>query len=227
MGLMETLGRIPKILESNINDLLDKAEDPVKMMNQLIMDAKSDLADVKRQLTDVMAKADMAQRRLDENQKDIDTYMTAARNAAKQGQEADAKQLLAKKQKVEAQRPDLVSTKETLDANVETLRSAYDQLAEKIEDLEQRKATTEGKVAAASGQEKVNKTLRGNKGTKAIESFERYEQKADERLARAQAAATLDAEGSSTEALAAKYSGAGNAASVDEEYAKLMSELNA
>ena len=55
MGLADTLGRIPKILEANINALLDRCEDPAKMIDQLLIDYKRDLADVKRDTAAVMA----------------------------------------------------------------------------------------------------------------------------------------------------------------------------
>jgi len=48
MGLADTLGRIPKILEANINALLDRCEDPAKMIDQLLIDYNRDLADVNR-----------------------------------------------------------------------------------------------------------------------------------------------------------------------------------
>lgn len=226
MGLIDTLGRIPKLLDANLNDLLDKVEDPVKMMNQLLIDARKDLADTKKALAELMADADAAQHKLDENQAEIDKYMNAARNAAKQGQEADAKTLLAKKQQAESIRPQLQENKDVLDENVTTLREAYDELADKISELEREKSAAEGKMAAAKGQERVNKTISSSKGTKATEAFDRYAQKADKRLATARAAARLDKEGSSVESLADKYGAAGNSASVDEEYNKLMAELN-
>ena len=61
MGLMDTLGRIPKILEANINAILDKCEDPAKMIDQLLIDYKRDLADVKKDTAAVMADVKLAE----------------------------------------------------------------------------------------------------------------------------------------------------------------------
>lgn len=225
MSILSALGRIPKIMEANLNDLIDKAEDPVKMMNQLIVDAKKDLAETKRSLTAVMADAESAHDAVDKTKADIDRYMNSARNAAKQGQEADAKELLRKKQQLEGKLPSLEENAKSLDDSVADIREAYDDLRNKIEDLEQRRDITIGKAHAAAGQERVNKTVSSSKGSKALEAFDRYEEKTNKRLSQAKAAAKLDSEGDSAEALADKYSSGANG-SVDDEYAKLMAELN-
>lgn len=65
MGLADTLGRIPKILEANINALLDRCEDPAKMIDQLLIDYKRDLADVKRDTAAVMADVKLAEKKVE------------------------------------------------------------------------------------------------------------------------------------------------------------------
>ena len=62
MGLIETLGRIPKIMEANVNALLDKCEDPKKMIDQTLIDYKRNLAEVKQSTTEVMANLNLAKK---------------------------------------------------------------------------------------------------------------------------------------------------------------------
>ena len=98
MGLADTLGRIPKILEANINALLDRCEDPAKMIDQLLIDYKRDLADVKRDTAAVMADVKLAEKKVEECDEDIARKQKAAENALKAGNEGDARTLLAAKQ---------------------------------------------------------------------------------------------------------------------------------
>ena len=71
---MGILSRFTDIISANINALLEKAEDPVKMVNQYLLDAKSDLADVKQETAEVMAKEAAAKRKLDANTLDVANY---------------------------------------------------------------------------------------------------------------------------------------------------------
>ena len=90
MGLMDTLGRIPKILEANLNAILDKCEDPAKMIDQLLVDYKRDLADIKKDTAAVMADVELAEKRLKECDESIAKKQKAAENALKAGNEGDA-----------------------------------------------------------------------------------------------------------------------------------------
>lgn len=63
MGILE---RFTDIIKANINDLLDKAEDPAKMIDQYLRDMTEDLAEVKRETANVMAEESRAKRMLEE-----------------------------------------------------------------------------------------------------------------------------------------------------------------
>ena len=95
MGILQ---RFSNIMRSNINALLDKAEDPAKMVDQMLLDLRQDLAEVKNETAGVMADARNAKRQLDECDEMISRYDSAARAALKSGNEGDARELLAKKQ---------------------------------------------------------------------------------------------------------------------------------
>ena len=69
MGILE---RFTDIIKANINDLLDKAEDPAKMIDQYLRDMTEDLAEVKRETANVMAEESRAKRMLDDNAKEIE-----------------------------------------------------------------------------------------------------------------------------------------------------------
>ena len=75
---MSMLSRFADILAANINALLDKAEDPAKMIDEYLIKARRDLADVKQETAAVMAEETRAKRMLDENKAEIAKYQGLA-----------------------------------------------------------------------------------------------------------------------------------------------------
>ena len=95
---MGILTRFTDIMKSNINALLDKCEDPAKMIDQTLRDLREDLAEVKKETANIIADAKSADRQVKECEEEITKYTTAAQNALKAGNEDDARTLIAKKQ---------------------------------------------------------------------------------------------------------------------------------
>ena len=91
---MGIISRFSDVMKSNINAMLDKCEDPAKMVDQTLRDLREDLAKVKQETAGVMADAKEAERRVADCQKQIDRYTAAATNALKAGNEADARTLM-------------------------------------------------------------------------------------------------------------------------------------
>lgn len=225
MGLADTLARIPKILEANINALLDKCEDPAKMIDQLLIDYKRDLVDVKRDTAAVMADVKMAEKRLEECDADIARKQKAAENALKAGNEGDARTLLAAKQSLEVTRESLLQNLSVTQKNAEMMQEGYNRLVRNIEELESRKDAAKAKISMAKAQEQINKTAAKANSNVSMDAFNKYEQKAERMLAEANAAAELDAATVSVEDITAKYTSGTESASVDEELAALKSKL--
>ena len=225
MGLADTLARIPKILEANINAMLDKLEDPSKMIDQLLIDYKKDLADVKRDTAAVMADVKMAEKKLQECDADIARKQKAAENALKAGNEADARTLLAAKQTMEVTRESLLQNLAVAQKNADMMQEGYNRLVRNIEELESRKDAAKAKIAMAKAQERINKTAAKANSTINMDSFSRYEEKAERMLAEADANAELDSTAISTESLTDKYASSADSASVDDELAALKAKL--
>lgn len=226
MGLIDTLARIPKILEANLNDLLNKAEDPRKMIDQLLVDYKRDLADVKRDTKEVMADYEIAEKNVKDCLANIAELENAAKNAVKAGDMDAARDLIAQKQKKEELLTDLNNTLEVRKQNANIMKEGYNKLVANIADLEARRDAAKAKLSQAEALEKQSKLNSVGNTDKVLDSFARYEAEADRRLARANAGIELDGEVSSVDNLLKKYGGAGNSASVDEELARIQAELN-
>ena len=88
---MSILERFSTIIKANINDLLDRAEDPAKMMDQYMRQLMSDLADVKRETASVMAEESRIQRQLEEKRQESAKNADLARRALQLSNEDDAR----------------------------------------------------------------------------------------------------------------------------------------
>lgn len=223
---MSMLSRFTDIIGANINALLDKAEDPAKMIDQYLIKAKKDLADVKQETAAVMAEETRAKRMLDENKAEIEKYQSLAIQALQAGNEGDAKIFLAKKQSLETTGASLETAYAVAHENATKMRQLHDKLTSDIAQLEAKKATIKAKVSIANTQETVNKyTGSADSFDKVMGEFDKMEQKADQMLDVANAKAELDAEPvDEAAAIEAKYE-AGMTASVDDELQKLKEEL--
>ena len=97
---MGVLQRFSDIMAANINALLDKAEDPEKMIDQTLRNLREDLAEVKKETANVMANEKSAKRKFDEAAAEVAKYEQAAKKAVAAGNDGDARTLLAKKQQL-------------------------------------------------------------------------------------------------------------------------------
>ncbi len=222
---MGILSRFTDIVKSNINDLLDKAEDPAKMIDQYLRDLTESLAEVKKETAGVIAEESRAKRLLEENKEEISKYESLARKALSKGNEGDARVFLAKKQRLEEKAEGLQATYNTAHENANKMRQMHDKLVGDIETLRGRREMIKAKVSVARTQKKVNQFTGAEKASGAMSAFDRMEEKANKMLDQANAMAELN-KAPTDEALELerKYSGA-NASSVEDELEKLKKEM--
>lgn len=187
MGMMS---RFADTMKSNINAALDKAEDPSKMIDQTLRDAREDLAKVRKETAGVMAVAKDAERDYNDCVKNINEYTEAAKNALKAGNKDDARILLGQKNLYEKNLEDLKPARDVAMANADKMREMHDKLTRDIQALEAKRSSIRAKVAIAKVQEHINDVMSGGDKAKAsIEKFERMEDKADKMLDAAMAEA--------------------------------------
>lgn len=222
---MGILNRFSEIMKSNINALLDRAEDPAKMADQMLRNTREQFAEVKAQTAQVMADAAKANRDVANCQADISRYKKAAENALISHNEGDARKLISQKQKLEEKLTALQQTADLANDNADKMRQMYDKLADDIETLEARKDAIKAKAAAAKAQQSVNRMISGLPDTNAsLEAFDRMEAKANRELDAAKAEAQLN-QSSSTEDLAERYASNGSNTSVDSEMEEMKRRL--
>ncbi len=224
---MGILSRFNDIIKANINALLDKAEDPGKMIDQYMRELVENLAEVRKETAGVLAEETRTKRMLDENNEEIEKYTELAKRALKAGNEDDARVFLSKKQQLDANTANLQELYNIAHGNADKMRQMHDKLVNDIETLKARQATIHAKVSVAKTQQKINELSGGSeKADSAMDAFSRMEAKADSMLDRANAMAELQSQPvDEAAALEEKYaSGLGDSA-VEDELAKMKQEL--
>jgi phage shock protein A len=223
---MSVLDRFSDIIKANVNEVLDKMENPEKMIDQYLRNMNEDLAEVKQSTAGVMAEETRAKRLVDENKAEVDKYAELSKKALVSGNEGDARVFLAKKQELESVGAGLMTAYAAAHENSIKMREMHDKLVSDIEELKSRRNVIKSKVAVAKTQETINKTTAATdriQGTN--NAFERMEQKANRMLDEATAMADLNKEPvDEAKALEEKYGKPGDS-SVDDELKKLKDEL--
>ncbi|HZK26502.1 MAG TPA: PspA/IM30 family protein [Thermoclostridium sp.] len=223
---MAILERFGDIIKSNVNALLDKMEDPSKMIDQYLNNMMDDLAEVKRSTAGVMAEETRTKRLVDENQAEVTKYAEFAKKALAAGNENDARVFIAKKQEIENIGAGLMTAYAAAHENAVKMRQLHDKLTSDIESLRARKQVIKSKVAVAKTQETINKVSSTSKKSQGAEdNFKRMEEKANRMLDEANAMSELNMEPiDEAKQLEEKYAGQ-DSASVDEELQKLKEEM--
>ncbi len=220
------LDRFSDIIKANVNSLLDRFEDPSKMIDQYLIKMSEDLAEVKKATAGVMAEETRTKRQVDANTAEVAKYEEFAKKALAAGNEGDARVFIAKKQELENAGAGLVTAYAAAHENAVKMRQMHDKLVSDIEALKARREMIRAKVAVAKTQETV--TRMGAATTKVqgtMGAFARMEEKATRMLDQANAAAELNAAPiDEAKALEEKYSGR-DSASVDDELKRMKEEM--
>jgi phage shock protein A len=213
-------------MKANINALLDKAEDPAKMIDQYLIDMKESLAEVKKETVNIMAVEKKAAAAYSENRAEIEKFKALAEKAVKAGNDDDARVFIKKYKDLEERETSLENNMNVATENATKMKEMHNKLVSDIETLESRKAQVKATVSIAKAVEKVNKV--GDPMGKASEigsKFSDMESKANERLDRAQAASELNSEIADDADKLAKSYGTASDSDIDDELAKLKAGL--
>ena len=223
---MGIIARFKDIMAANINALLDKAEDPEKMIDQTMRNLTKDLAEVKQETAAVMADEQRCKIELDECNNEIAKMQTYAEKALVAGNEGDAMKFLEKKNQLTQKQVALQQAYDAAAANAAKMRQMHDKLTKDVSDLNARKDTIKAKVQVAKTQERMNKMMSGiGDSSASIDAFSRMEAKADAMLDKANAMSELNSSSAdSIDDLASKYDAAPNA-DVQDELAALKAKM--
>lgn len=189
MGIFD---RFKTVISSNINDMISKAENPEKMLNQLIIDMNQQMVESKKAVAMAIADEKKIERELLEQKRLAEEWERKAVIAVKAGRDDLAKEALLRKQEAENYYLQLKPQWESQKAAVEKLKETLRQLQNKIDEATRKKNILIARAKRAEAQQKIQKTLTSMSGnTSAFETFDRMAKKVDEMEARAEAHAEL------------------------------------
>lgn len=218
--------RFKTIIEANINALLDQAEDPVKMADQLARELQKDLGEVKAETVSVMAEEKRAKRIYEECVAELEKLQNYAQKAVLAGNDTDARTFLAEKAAKAAQLDSLKGAWELAAANAAKMRELHDKLTEQLREVEERKAAVRAKAAMVKSQQKANE-MKTDFGAGSMAAFDALEEKLNRSLDEAQAMTELNEKQDEVSDLMAKYDtdAAAQTATIEDELAALKEKL--
>lgn len=174
---MAIFERIGDLIRSNINDLIDKAEDPEKMVKQIIIDMEEQLRKSTQGLGTAMGSLNQVKKQLADAQAQSASWQEKARACLAQGNEALAKQALenkVKQDKFVAQYQEMVTS---MEAQVNEIKSQVDTLKQKLEEARSKQAMLVARSQMADAKSQMAKTLGNMDSKSAFAKMDKMEQK--------------------------------------------------
>lgn len=225
---MGILTRFKDIMSANINALLDKAEDPEKMIDQYLRNLESDLGSVKAETASVMADEKAAKRKLDDCNAEITKMGEYAKKAVAAGNDDEARQFLTKKNELTAKLDALQKEYDICTSNSAKMREMHDKLESDIATLRGKRDTLKAKVKVAETQKKMSQLGAGYESAgNSMAAFDRMEEKVNKMLDEAEAMDELNqtAKKDSIADLEKKYDQGSKDSAVDDELAALKAQM--
>ncbi len=177
MGIFQKLSTV---LKSNINDLIARAEDPEKMLNQIILDMRDQLAKAKREVAAAIADERKLRAQLDDEVKQTRDWEHRAMLAVKEGRDDLAKQALIRQQEHAQRAAAMDQTWSAQAQETEKLKGSLRQLNDKIEEAKRKRNLLIAKQKRAQAQKRIHETMSGLSDTSAFEAFNRMAEKIEE-----------------------------------------------
>lgn len=190
---MGIFSRLKTLISSNVNDMINKAENPEKMLNQLIVDMNEQLIESKKAVAMAIADEKKLERETLNQQAQAQEWEKKAMLAVRAGQEDLAKEALLRKQEFENNYLEYKKQWEAQKASVEKLKESLRDLQNKIEEAQRKKNLLVARAKRAEAQQKIQSTISNVTGnTSAFEAFDRMAKKVDQLEAEADAAKELE-----------------------------------
>jgi phage shock protein A len=190
MGIFD---RFKTVVSSNINDLISKAENPEKMLNQLVLDMNEQMIESKKAVAMAIADEKKLEREAAENKRLAEDWEKKAMLAVRANRDDLAKEALVRKQEYESYSTQLFAQWQAQKESVEKLKISLREFQNKIDEASRKKNILIARSKRAEAQDKINKTMSSISGNKsAFDTFERMSKKVDELEARTEAAKELE-----------------------------------
>src|SRR6476660_8268136 len=177
MGLFD---RLSSLLKSNINDLISKAEDPEKMLNQILVDMKSQLVKAKQQVASAIADEKRLRDQVDQEFRQAQDWEKRAMLAIQEGRDDLAKQALVRHGEHMGHGTTLEQTWESHRMETEKLKNSLRDLNDKIEEAKRKKNLLIARQRRAQAQQRIHETMSSMSEKSAFEAFARMEERIEQ-----------------------------------------------
>ena len=191
MGIFD---RLSTLIKSNLNDLISSAENPEKMLNQIIVDMRNQLAKAKQQVAAAIADEKRLKDQAEAEFKLADDWEKRAMLAVQEGRDDLAKQALMRGQEHLEHGQALATTWEAHKLETEKLKQSLRDLNDKIEEAKRKKNLLLARQRRAEAQARISQTMSGLSENSAFEAFARMEEKITSNERQLQAAQEIDEE---------------------------------
>ena len=188
MGIFQKLSTL---IKSNINDLIAKAENPEKMLNQIILDMRDQLAKAKRDVAGAIADERKLGAQLDAEVKQARAWQKRAELAVREGRDDLAMQALSRQQEHTQRAGALEQTWRAQKEETEKLKASLRTLNDKIEEAKRKRNLLIAKQKRAQAQKRIHATMSGLSDQSAFDAFNRMAAKIEEEERRSLAQAEV------------------------------------
>lgn len=191
MGIFD---RLSTLLKSNINELISSAENPEKMLNQIIVDMRSQLVKAKQQVAAAIADEKRLRDQADAELRQAQDWENRAVLAVREGRDDLAKQALVRQNEHMTHGQALEGTWQTHRDETEKLKNALRDLNDKIEEAKRKKNLLIARQRRAQAQKRIAETMSSLSEKSAFEAFARMEERIDQSERQIRALAEIDEE---------------------------------
>jgi phage shock protein A len=190
MGIFQ---RLKTLISSNVNDMINKAENPEKMLNQLVVEMNEQLIESKKAVAMAIADEKKLERETANQLAMAQEWERKAMLAVRAGQDDLAKEALLRKQEHDNNYTQFKQQWEAQKQSVAKLKESLRELQGKIEEAQRKKNILIARAKRAEAQQKIQQTISSVAGNKSsFEAFDRMAQKVDQLEAQADAAKELE-----------------------------------
>ena len=221
MGIFQ---RLSDLLKSNINDLIDKAEDPEKMVKQIILDMQKELNKSTQALGKAVASERMAEKQYQNSQQISADWESKAKAALAAGNTELAKKALAKKVKADEDTASYKEMYETISKQTADIKEQVETLKSKLDEAKSRQAMLIARSQMADTQKNLAKSVGGFDASSSTDKFNRMEEKIIRKEAEADAFADISDSLNGVDK--DNFDELQTNAKVDDELRRLMAEMN-
>src|SRR4051812_15225806 len=191
MGIFQRIGTL---IKSNINDLISKAEDPEKMLSQVLVDMKNQLVEAKKQVAVAIGDEKRLKKQWDDQVALAKEWERKAMMAVHAGDDALAKEALVRQKEHEDLSGQFETQWHSQKDAVDKLKDQLRTLNNKIEEAKRKKNILVARAKRAEAQRTIQSTMAGLSDTSAFDTFDRMTEKVDQIEAEAEAGAELAGE---------------------------------